>query len=484
MRLEKTDDELKQECYDTLKGILMGVLTGAAPASNLTQYIMNSSHDVNNLGNYEGCLALKDTRYVIFCLSGGVPLAVNLALCVPDKCRPWYDFDDLKAPIANFVNGVMATQVPPGGEPPSVEPDDVHFFDSKLTVDYVQWLLNGAFIFFYILTFGYIALVIGISIYHYLKLRALAAQEPSLASGRNELYSPLTSAEHNDREPCVKKCLLSLSLISNWQRLFKRKRDGDEKDFAVLNYLRFWAMVWFILGNTYMYVVMQPLANYLTVFDEVKKFSMTLITSATLASDLFLFLSAFLSTYILCRATLKSSEGMPLFIWTWLHRAFRIWPLYIAIFWWWEWIVPFFSSGPLWFSYYTTIVEDCTTYFYYHFLFVSNIFPTDYETRCQPWTFFISLDFQLQLLVPLFVWLFMKRHKYGYIGLAAAYVVMLIISIGVIEDYHLSYSLLKRREFYYYKVYETKPWTRCPPFFLGVVFAFAYFQHRYEGGHS
>lgn len=78
----------------------------------------------------------------------------------------------------------------------------------------------------------------------------------------------------------------------------------------------------------------------------------------------------------------------------------------------------------------------------------------------------------------------MKRHRLGYIGLAIAYIVMLIISIAVVEHYHLSYSLLKRREFYYYKVYDTKPWTRCPPFFIGIVFAWAYYLHRYEGGHS
>lgn len=338
--------------------------------------------------------------------------------------------------------------------------------------------------FFYILTFGYIAVVLGVTVYHYMKLRALAREEPSLAANRNELYSPLTLGDHNDREPCMKKCLLSLSMITSYSSLFQKKRDGDERDFAVLNCLRFVAMVWFILGNTYMYVLIQPLSNYLSVFDEVKKFSMTIITSSTLASDIFLLISAFLSTYILCRATLKSSSGMPLFIWTWLHRAFRIWPLYIAIFFWWEWIVPFFTTGPLWFSYYTTIVQDCTTYFYLHFLFLSNLFPSDYETRCMPWTYFISLDFQLQLFVPLFVWLFMKRHKLGYIGLAIVYIVMLIISISVIEKYHLSYSLLKRREFFYYKVYDTKPWTRCPPFFIGVVFAFAYYLHRYEGGHS
>ena len=47
------------------------------------KYIVNSSKDVNDLGNYEGCLAANETRYVILCLSGGVPLAVNIALCAP-----------------------------------------------------------------------------------------------------------------------------------------------------------------------------------------------------------------------------------------------------------------------------------------------------------------------------------------------------------------------------------------------------------------
>lgn len=142
--------------------------------------------------------------------------------------------------------------------------------------------------------------------------------------------------------------------------------------------MRFAAMIWFILGNTYMYTLMQPLTNYLDVFDEVPKFVMLPITTSSLASDIFLLISGFLGTYILCRATLKSSSGMPLFLWTWIHRAIRIWPLYLAIFIWWEWIVPYFTSGPMWFSYYTTIVQDCTTYWYLHVLFLNNLFPADY----------------------------------------------------------------------------------------------------------
>ena len=117
------------------------------------------------------------------------------------------------------------------------------------------------------------------------------------------------------------------------------------------------------------------------------------ITTSSLASDIFLLISGFLGTYILCRATLKSSSGMPLFVWTWIHRAVRIWPLYLAIFIWWEWIVPLLNYGPMWFTYYTTILQDCTKYWYLHVLFINNLFPTGYETRCMPWTYYIALDF-------------------------------------------------------------------------------------------
>ena len=76
----------------------------------------------------------------------------------------------------------------------------------------------------------------------------------------------------------------------------------------------------------------------------------------------------------------------------------------------------------------------------------------------------------------------MKKNKLGYISLAIVYVIFLIISIAVVSKYHLSYSLMKRREFDFNKVYDMKPWTRCGPFFIGIVFAWAYFQHKYEGG--
>ncbi len=94
---------------DTLKGIVMSALNGSIPSGEALKYLLNSGHDVNDLGNYEGCLAAGDTRYVILCLSGGVPLAVNIALCAPAKCRPWYDYDDLKQPIANLVNQALSS---------------------------------------------------------------------------------------------------------------------------------------------------------------------------------------------------------------------------------------------------------------------------------------------------------------------------------------------------------------------------------------
>ena len=64
----------------------------------------------------------------------------------------------------------MRAVTPEGGQDPNVKPEQVNFFDSMVTVSYLQDLLRPLFIFFYVLTFGYIALVIGVSIYHYIQL--------------------------------------------------------------------------------------------------------------------------------------------------------------------------------------------------------------------------------------------------------------------------------------------------------------------------
>ena len=49
---------------------------------------------------YTECINLPNSRYVVMCLSGGVPLAVNVILCVPQECTPWDDFKTLKEPVA------------------------------------------------------------------------------------------------------------------------------------------------------------------------------------------------------------------------------------------------------------------------------------------------------------------------------------------------------------------------------------------------
>ena len=46
------------------------------------------------------------------CLSGGVPLAVNVILCAPKECTPWDDYTFLKEPVADQVNKAMMAVTP------------------------------------------------------------------------------------------------------------------------------------------------------------------------------------------------------------------------------------------------------------------------------------------------------------------------------------------------------------------------------------
>lgn len=46
----------------------------------------NSGKDYNDLGRYDDCSANTNYRYLLASISKGLPISMNLGLCVPSIC--------------------------------------------------------------------------------------------------------------------------------------------------------------------------------------------------------------------------------------------------------------------------------------------------------------------------------------------------------------------------------------------------------------
>lgn len=103
---------------------------------NATIYFMfrNSGKDYNDLGRYDDCSANTNYRYLLASISKGLPISMNLGLCVPSICTA-KDFNQLfKSTLITVIN-TMIPEFFEGvkGFNTSIQlnSDDLSFYDSR-----------------------------------------------------------------------------------------------------------------------------------------------------------------------------------------------------------------------------------------------------------------------------------------------------------------------------------------------------------------
>lgn len=144
-----------------------------------------------------------------------------------------------------------------------------------------------------------------------------------------------------------------------------------------------------------------------------------------------LLLSGFLAVIVLLRHAIEDNGGRLVpsdavaFV---LHRAFRLLPLYATVLAAYIFVVPLIGSGPFWYLFNEGQPSNCRHRWWTNLLFVNNLVPFDdnWQEGCMPWSYFIALDMQLCLLVPLAVVLYLQ---YAYAAIVSV-IVLLAISVA------------------------------------------------------
>jgi hypothetical protein len=112
---------------------------------------------------------------------------------------------------------------------------------------------------------------------------------------------------------------------------------------------------------------------------------------------------------------------------------------------------------------------------------INNLLPKPTLCICFPWAWYIWVDFQLFLLVPLVVCLYKYRKS---LGVAAS---ILIIVGSLICDYvlaaaeHYHYILPtpgSSAQLNYLQHYYMKPYNRASPYFIGILLGFFYQEQQ------
>ena len=205
--------------------------------------------------------------------------------------------------------------------------------------------------------------------------------------------------------------------------------------------------------------------------------------SGTLCVDTFLFISAFLATFLL----LKKLDRETRHVWNWMpmvyvNRYARILPAYMFSFWLSWKVFPTLASGPLARNVWDNTNRACTDMWWRHLLFINTIDPWKPHPTCFGHTWYLGNDMIYFWSVPVLCFM----YKQGTLGRAAAW----FFTIGLILSGTLSGLILAAEHNWSPNAWDghesdvfheeafSRPYTRWPSYFIGVLVAFFWYEKK------
>ncbi|CAK1600715.1 unnamed protein product [Parnassius mnemosyne] len=267
----------------------------------------------------------------------------------------------------------------------------------------------------------------------------------------------------------------SFSVYTNTRRLLTFKYGPDSLE--CIDGIRALAMAWVISGHTILLVFNS--INLRDAIEWAQSIKAIWITAAPITVDTFFMLSGLLVVYTTAGklSSMQLIQNLPLF---YLHRLLRMFPILAAMI---LYEVSFQNrvfDGPLWNTQAMSIFA-CRQYWWSALLHIQNYYnPTD---MCIASTWYLSVDVQLHLLSPIFLfWILSGRKNIAWIALATGLLTSLVTATiyNFIQNFQsglFSQNPLQLRRYFVY--YYINTLTRASPFFVGM--AYGYILHLWKG---
>lgn len=404
----------------------------------------NSGHNLNDMGYYENCVSNSSYHFVLLEV-GLVGKPGNGYIGV---CSPWYCSADawtteattLQNNIANFGGGPFILNFTMNFTDP---------FDLGLSNDGGSYVI---FIWLAVIVIGGMALTVwgqcttvksgqslgspGSYISQPMNVLNNASGMSSLTEGRD-----IVEKDSNSNRPSFLKVLLSCYDISrNWNELTGKTEKADQdKTLRIWNGIRAISIAYITFGHAFLLSNSSKNLAAAAVFAQ-ESWWFLIAFAAVYAVDVFFFLSGFFATYTLIEK-LKQTTGVVDLVKIYLYRFARLWPVYmVVLFFFWK-VVPFFTTGPVWWQL-VDFTNACNTSWWQNLLFVDNITNTPNTEHCMIWAFYIAADFQMFILTPLIILFYLKLPRYGKMLLLALILGSSGASYGFAVDANLPYQIV------------------------------------------
>ena len=458
--------------------------------------ILATGKYLDNWGAYGSCVDSVDEGAYWMVTTQGQPSDANedksnitfyTGICAPSDCSEddMRNLDDLFTEAAVFNN---------------VSNPQVSYFSVTSYVDNIQHSISTGEAIMWVVILGFMGCIGFGTLIHITKLFdrpgiktrqenvVVGASDDSNEQNNSEEYKEIQNDDEVDPKEIAKQFnndtallyrkqgfvmpLVSSSILRNASKLVSNQKNAqlhpesisqDENTLQMFNGMRFYAMLWIIYAHTYEFTQEGVVSNIKNKPEFFKYFLFTLFPTAYFASDVFFFLSGFIAIYSFLKMTRYTAL---IILWQYVRRFYRIVPVmaFIMLVAW--YVVPRFVEGPQ-SQRYNMYFSDCKSYWWTNLLLINNFYPNHLNTTCMPWTWYISCDFQMYLLVPILAIVYKKNKMIGY-GLTGFLVVLgliLLTALNAGSSYTGANPYLDTK--FFSDIY-IKPWTRAVPYYMGV----------------
>ncbi len=198
-----------------------------------------------------------------------------------------------------------------------------------------------------------------------------------------------------------------------------------------------------------------------------------LVVAAFFAVDVFFFLGGFLVAYSFLREKSKNPLKYPIAI---VHRILRFWPSYLMT------ILILYAvflqmgHGIFWFQNEATDQIDNCAQIWKPMFFVDNLVDNG-EKMCMGWGWYLQNDMQIFIASMLLLFLYSQHKLAAKLSLPILSILSLILNFVEVQN-NGYIQVTHPKDFakwsqYFPNIY-IKPWTRCPPYLIGLFFGIQY----------
>lgn len=280
------------------------------------------------------------------------------------------------------------------------------------------------------------------------------------------------------------KVLMCFSVRQNCCKLFDTRKSTSM--FSAFNGIRVLSMFWVICGHTWLIFINKRIDNSKHTSESLMdgKIWTETIKQGTLAVDTFLLLSGLLVTYITMK-TLTATGGKLHWLRFYLHRIWRITPLYMFVVGFYSTMIVHLNSGPGK-NNAKNIRIPCERAWWTNLLFINNLvpFPGTIMHRCVPWTWYLAVDMQFYMISPIIIIILYKYRNCGFALIAALFVTSysITIALSIYFGYTTDDFFTKQRPYNNRNPFQqedwlyTKPYYRLPAYLVGMILGYIMFK--------